>query len=78
MRRKRKNGERKREKKEDLVVSSSDFQRSNGRSSLGSRVKVHLLNKGYAPRGRDFPTLVDFLPFWTSVQRDRLGTVILN
>ena len=42
------------------------------------RVKVRLLDEGYTPRGRDFPTLVDFLPFWTSFQRDGLRTVILD
>ena len=36
------------------------------------------MNEGYTPRGKDFPTLVDYLPFWTSVQRDGLGTFILD
>ena len=37
--RKRRKGERKRERKENLIASSSDFQHSDGRSSLGRELK---------------------------------------
>ena len=42
---------------------------------IGPRVKVCLLDEGYTPSGKDFPTLVDCLSIWTNVQRDGLGTI---
>ena len=58
--RKRIKGKRNRERKEDLVASTSDFRRSDGQSSkvqrsefIEPRVKVRLLDEGYTPRGRD-------------------------
>ena len=57
--RKRRKGERKREMKEDLVASSSDFRQSK---FVRTRVKVRLLDEGYAPRGRDSSYFSLFLP----------------
>ena len=60
--RKRRKGERKRERKEDPVASSSDFRRFNGRSSSGRELKFVYSTRATLQEVKIFHTLGYFHP----------------